>query len=233
MDLDYRHTLAKRTGATARQKEGGTTLWIFQTTSQTLTTRKGKAMNSFLKGTVFILAVVASSGGREALAADEVQMMTACNTYAAQHLGVSTSNIADLSYQGQRVDGTHAVNGSTTSGQTFQCSFNRSGRRVVGWTHSGGGQSAPEFDETQMMVTCNTYAARHLGVSTSDIATVKYEGQRVDGTHAVNGNTTSGQTFQCSFNRSGTHVVNWTHSAPAGCPVDVSEADRYLYPDCG
>jgi aerobic-type carbon monoxide dehydrogenase small subunit (CoxS/CutS family) len=95
-----------------------------------------------------------------------------------------------------------------------------------------GGQPAIAADESQMMSTCNTYAARHLGVSTSDIATVKYEGQRTDGTHAVNGSTTSGQTFQCSFNRAGTHVVSWTHTAPTGCPADVSEADRYLYPDC-
>ena len=96
----------------------------------------------------------------------------------------------------------------------------------------GAGQPAIAADEAQMMSTCNTYAARHLGVSTSDIATVKYEGQRTDGTHAVNGTATNGQTFQCSFNRSGTHVVQWTHSAPTGCPVDVSEADRYLYPEC-
>lgn len=87
-------------------------------------------------------------------------------------------------------------------------------------------------DESQMMSICNTYAARHLHLSTSQIASVKYEGQRTDGTHAVNGETTSGQTFQCSFNRSGKHVVHWTHTAPKGCPADVSEADRYLYPDC-
>ena len=86
--------------------------------------------------------------------------------------------------------------------------------------------------ESEMMAKCNTYAARHLNVSPSDIASVKYEGQRTDGTHAVNGVTTSGQTFQCSFNKSGKHVVSWTHSAPKGCPADVSEADRYLYPDC-
>lgn len=88
-------------------------------------------------------------------------------------------------------------------------------------------------DEAEMMMTCNTYAARHLGVSTSDILTVTYEGQRTDGTHAVNGDAANGQSFQCSFNAAGTHVVSWTHSAPSGCPVDVSQADRYLYPDCG
>ena len=87
-------------------------------------------------------------------------------------------------------------------------------------------------DPSNMMMMCNTYAAHHLHVSTSDIADVKYEGQRTDGTHAVNGTATNGQTFQCSFNRKGTKVVGWTHSAPKGCPADVSEADRYKYPDC-
>lgn len=94
-------------------------------------------------------------------------------------------------------------------------------------------QPAFAADESGMMSKCNTYAARHLGVSTSDIASVVYQGQRTDGTHAVNGNTTSGQTFQCSFGPHGKHVVNWTHSAPKGCPPGVSEADRYMYPDCG
>ena len=87
-------------------------------------------------------------------------------------------------------------------------------------------------DPSQMMMTCNTYAARHLHVTPSDILDVKYEGQRTDGTHAVNGTARNGQTFQCSFNRAGTRVVHWTHSAPKGCPADVSQADRYLYPDC-
>lgn len=190
-------------------------------------------MNYIGKILAIALTVTAIGTGHAALAADEAQMMSGCNSYAARHLGVSASDIANVTYQGQRVDGTHAVNGETTSGQTFQCSFNRSGTHVVGWTHSGHGQSAPAAaDSTQMMMTCNTYAARHLGVSTSDIATVSYQGQRVDGTHAVNGETTSGQTFQCSFNRSGTKVVHWTHTAPMGCPAGVSEADRYLYPDC-
>lgn len=47
-----------------------------------------------------------------ALAADQAQMMTTCNSYAAQHLHVSPSDIVDLEYEGQRTDGTHAVNGS-------------------------------------------------------------------------------------------------------------------------
>ena len=83
-----------------------------------------------------------------------------------------------------------------------------------------------------MMSACNTYAAHHLHVSPSEIASLSYEGQRVDGTHAVNGSATSGQSFQCSFERTGARVVNWYHSAPSGCPSDISEANRYLYPGC-
>lgn len=95
------------------------------------------------------------------------------------------------------------------------------------WTSAGSAAS-----DSEMMAKCNTYAAHHLHVSTSDIAEVKYEGQRTDGTHAVNGRATNGQTFQCSFNKSGTKVVGWSHTVPKGCPADVSEADRYKYPDC-
>jgi hypothetical protein len=98
---------------------------------------------------------------------------------------------------------------------------------------SSAGQMAMAADQSQMMMTCNTYAARHLHVTESDIVDLSYEGQRTDGTHAVNGTARNGQTFQCSFNAKGTHVVNWFHSAPQGCPPDVSEANRYLYPDCG
>lgn len=101
------------------------------------------------------------------------------------------------------------------------------GLSVVLWSSVG-----LAADPSQMMTMCNTYAAHHLHVSTSDIAEVKYEGQRTDGTHAVNGTATNGQTFQCSFNKKGTKVVGWSHTAPTGCPVDVSEADRYKYPEC-
>ncbi|GHC54089.1 hypothetical protein [Neogemmobacter tilapiae] len=96
----------------------------------------------------------------------------------------------------------------------------------------GAASAASAADESQMMTICNTYAAHHLHVSPSDIVSLTYEGTRSDGTHAVNGSASNGQTFQCSFNPAGRHVVHWTHTAPTSCPVDVSEADRYLYPAC-
>lgn len=95
-----------------------------------------------------------------------------------------------------------------------------------------GPAAAADADNSHMMSHCNTYAAKHLGISTSDVATVTYEGQRTDGTHAVNGDTTTGITFQRSFGPQGHRVVIWTHSAPADCPPDVSEVNRYLYPPC-
>lgn len=104
---------------------------------------------------------------------------------------------------------------------------------VLAVLSSGSTASFAAADQSTMMSMCNTYAAKKLKVSTSDIADVKYEGQRTDGTHAVNGTTTSGRTFQCSFNKKGTKVVKWFAApAPEGCPADVSEADRYKYPDC-
>lgn len=186
-------------------------------------------MKTIHKTAVLLLSV---SVGQSAFAASEAEMMSTCNSYAAHHLHVSTSDIANLKYEGQRVDGTHAVNGSTTYGETFQCSFNGSGSHVVNWYHSGGSRGPSQASEPEMMSACNSYAAHHLHVSASAIASVSYEGQRVDGTHAVNGKTTSGQTFQCSFDRTGARVVNWYHSAPTDCPADVSEANRYLYPAC-
>lgn len=94
------------------------------------------------------------------------------------------------------------------------------------------GVPAHAADESDMMSKCNRYAAHHLHVSTSDIADLKYEGTRTDGTHAVNGTTSAGQSFQCSFGPQGNYVVGWTHSAPTSCPADVTEADRYMYPAC-
>ncbi len=98
----------------------------------------------------------------------------------------------------------------------------------------GGGQAvfAQDADDAQMMTHCNTYAAKHLNVSTSDIATLRYDGTYPDGKHGVYGETSTGQTFQCVFGPHGHKVVEWTHSGYVGCPADVSQADRYMYPDC-
>ena len=84
-----------------------------------------------------------------------------------------------------------------------------------------------------MVYKCRSYAASHLGVS-ADLINVQYEGTRTDGTHPVNGSTESNRplTSQCSFGPGGKKIVQFVPNAPQGCPADVSEANRYMYPDC-
>ena len=88
-------------------------------------------------------------------------------------------------------------------------------------------------DEDLMLDKCRHYASKHLRIS-PDIINVEFEGQRSDGTYAVNGDAESEPplTFQCSFRPNGRKISQFVFHAPEGCPVDVSEADRYKYPDC-
>lgn len=69
---------------------------------------------------------------------------------------------------------------------------------------------------SKMLSTCKGLAAKEYNTKTSNIA-VKYEGQRTNGTHAVNGTYDTSKvtyTFQCSFNRAGTQVVDFTKNPP-------------------
>jgi hypothetical protein len=77
------------------------------------------------------------------------------------------------------------------------------------------GQAALAVDKAKMLAQCRSYAASHLRVS-PDVINVKYEGQRTDGTHAVNGNTESTPplTFQCSFDAAGQQIVNFIRNEP-------------------
>lgn len=94
-------------------------------------------------------------------------------------------------------------------------------------------QQAAGGNEASMLDSCRSYASGHLRIP-AGIINVTYEGRRTDGTHAVNGDseTEPPLTFQCSFAPDGQRIAQFTLNAPAGCPVDVSEADRYRYPDC-
>lgn len=112
------------------------------------------------------------------LAADEAAMMAYCNTYAAERLHVSTSDIASLKYEGQRTDGTHAVNGNTTSGQTFQCSFNRAGTDVVNWAQSGATASAPAVGSASDL---SSFQGARAGQSEGGIRALGYEAIRTEG----------------------------------------------------
>jgi hypothetical protein len=87
-----------------------------------------------------------------ALAATPEYMMAKCRARAHELLRTRLPNI-ETNYEGQRTDGTHAVNGTAHIGdlsENFQCSFNKSGQRIVNFTvahverprTSGGGDRA-------------------------------------------------------------------------------------------
>jgi len=65
--------------------------------------------------------------------ADVEKMKSACSARAAKALGVPTDAV-EVKYEGQRVDKTHAVNGSAmvrNQTRTFQCSFVANGSRIA------------------------------------------------------------------------------------------------------
>lgn len=78
-----------------------------------------------------------------------------------------------------------------------------------------------------MMDKCRTRAAAAYKTS-GDSIEVKYEGQRVDGTHAVNGSNTASDpaaTFQCSFNRTGSKIIKFIRNrAPSASSRDAKVA---------
>lgn len=83
-----------------------------------------------------------------AAAATPERMMQECRVRAGEVLRTRLPNI-ETKYEGQRTDGTHAVNGTARSNgrtETFQCSFNRSGRRIINFVvnqPSGGSSAQP------------------------------------------------------------------------------------------
>jgi hypothetical protein len=67
-----------------------------------------------------------------------------------------------------------------------------------------------------MMQVCRVRAHEVMHVRLPDIET-KYEGQRTDGTHAVNGTAWMRgrtETFQCSFDRSGRQIIQFIVNQP-------------------
>jgi hypothetical protein len=69
---------------------------------------------------------------------------------------------------------------------------------------------------SSMLSACKSRAANAYKTAPGNIV-VKYEGQRTDGTHAVNGTYETAKlvnTFQCSFNRNGNQIVNFVKNPP-------------------
>lgn len=93
------------------------------------------------------------------------------------------------------------------------------------------GVAAHAADTAQLLDQCRARAAKGLGAAPDGIE-LKYEGQRTDGTHAVNGSASVGgreRTFQCSFNKAGTRIAKFVvNKPPAGAASTntKAEADR-------
>lgn len=147
---------------------------------------------------------------------DPSNMEDACSLRAASSLGAAPGTVV-VRYQGQRSDRTHAVNGSAEVGgreQTFQCSFNPAGTRIAQFVvnrQATPQRAAAVADISNMQNMCVARAANALGVPAANIL-IKYEGQRTDQTHAVNGSaaTRGGErTFQCSYNAAGARMINF------------------------
>lgn len=82
-------------------------------------------------------------------------MMQACRNRAHEVLHTRIPNI-ETKYEGQRTDGTHAVNGTAWlrgRTETFQCSFDSRGRNIIGFVVNnpagGGGGSAVQLPENE------------------------------------------------------------------------------------
>ena len=99
------------------------------------------------------LALVAVQFTAVAEARSPERMKQTCRIRAHEVLHTRLPNI-DTKYEGQRTDGTHAVNGTAWirgRKETFQCSFNKRGRRIIRFIvneHSGSG-SATQLPESE------------------------------------------------------------------------------------
>lgn len=78
----------------------------------------------------------------------------------------------------------------------------------------------------EMMTHCRDRAHKALDIRLPDIET-KYEGQRTDGTHAVNGTAYKKgvpETFQCSFNKNGSKIVRFVVNKPKAQPEETGQS---------
>ena len=93
-----------------------------------------------------------------------------------------------------------------------------------------GAQLAEAATPEIMMAQCRNRAHDELKIRLPDIDT-KYEGQRTDGTHAVNGTALSKageRTFQCSFDRGGDKIVRFVVNEPAAADSDAADSDALV-----
>jgi hypothetical protein len=126
---------------------------------------KPLAITAAVLGATFLVDTAAQAASPE-------YMMAKCRARAHELLRTRLPNI-ETKYEGQRTDGTHAVNGTAYVGdfaENFQCSFNRQGRRIVNFTvahvgrpGSGGGTSAESGDRASGDINCAEFDGQPFG----------------------------------------------------------------------
>ncbi|WP_380058949.1 hypothetical protein ACFE33_15600 (plasmid) [Falsihalocynthiibacter sp. SS001] len=98
-----------------------------------------------MKYTIFLGTALGIAAAHSASAQSEDYMRQYCEN-ASQQFYQDFESVTDSSYEGQRTDKTHAVNGTINlenSSETFQCSFNASGDTMVDFITQD--QSWPDF----------------------------------------------------------------------------------------
>jgi len=98
-----------------------------------------------MKVLLTLAAAAALSAGGIAVAQSPDYMMEDCRNNS-QIFYQAFDKFSETKYEGQRTDGTHAVNGTiylANGNQTFQCSYNRAGDRMVDFYADG--KSWPGF----------------------------------------------------------------------------------------
>ena len=83
-----------------------------------------------------------------------------------------------------------------------------------------------------LLENCERIATGRLGVHSNRVS-LDVQTVRVDGSIPVNGSVSgTNVTFQCNFDSKGKPGDFWNSKGIEGCPADLSEADRWLFPDC-
>ncbi|THD82434.1 SH3 domain-containing protein [Aliigemmobacter aestuarii] len=119
-------------------------------------------------------AVLLGSGG-EALAQSREFMRNECSSAGQTYFRDFTA-ATEMQYNGQRVDGTHAINGRIfleTRYEDFACSYDRSGREIVEFFAEGKRRPNPLSRGSATAPETGKGFARVTGVSAGDVLNVR------------------------------------------------------------
>ena len=135
-------------------------------------------------------------------------MVDECRSRAVSIFGAQYERV-QATYEGERTDGTHAVNGSVDvrGPETFQCSYQPGGWEYTFHINTPSSAARADGSPAAMVEKCRGRISAIFGVAFDQVE-ASYQGERTDGTHAVNGSIPSraNETFQCSYARGGQRI---------------------------